>query len=259
MINGISGGTSAWARPDPAKMASQLFSRLDTQNQGYISESDLAGALGETSSGTSASSDSSQTEALFKQLDGDGDGKVTESELSSGLQNIMSQLDTQMQYMGKRGFGGEGGHHGGPEGAGGMGGMGGMPPGPPPQASGTDDTDEGFTQDQLTSMASSATDSNSQRNTLFSALASNFSSADTDGNGKVSRNEAMSYAKENNLGPGANNNSATTASNSDTGATSSSDSDGAALMKKIMQLMHAYEQGSGSSTASSSSSISVAC
>jgi len=262
MISGISGGASAWARPasadTAAKMAENLFSKLDSKNQGYVSQSDLETAFSQvsgsdSSSSTTSTSSNSEADALFKSLDGDGDGKLTETELSDGLKNLMSQLDSQMQYMGKSGFGeSEGqGHGAGHGGHGGPGGMSGMPPPPPPSgASGTDDTDTGYTQDQLTSMASEIGSSDAKRATLMNALASNFSAADTNGDGKINRGEAMSYDRENKITAGVSGSSDTSSSSS----SSSSASDAAALMKKIMQLMHAYEQGAGGASSSASSS-----
>ncbi len=49
-------GTQRRQRPDPAKMAEDLFSNLDTSGKEYIQQSDLESALsGLTSSGSSQS------------------------------------------------------------------------------------------------------------------------------------------------------------------------------------------------------------
>ena len=70
--------------------ASYLFSRLDTSNKGYIDADDLVSAFSSLAStpGTDAGD-------LFTQLDGDSDGKVTESEFSSALQQLSETLNSQ--------------------------------------------------------------------------------------------------------------------------------------------------------------------
>ena len=112
-------------RPDPTRMASNVFSKLDTKGQGFIEESDLQSALSQLSS-ASASSTESDSAALFKALDGDSDGKVTESEFSSSMQKLADALDNQA--FGSRMAGA-------------------MPPPPPPPQG----DDAGFTQDELSS------------------------------------------------------------------------------------------------------------
>lgn len=75
--------------------ASYLFSRIDTTGKGYINKDDLVSAF---SSVTSTSE--SDVSDVFTQIDGDSDGKVTESEFSSALQALNSQYDaSRMQGM----------------------------------------------------------------------------------------------------------------------------------------------------------------
>ena len=90
---GSIGSTSSMAhsmrgmkRPDPAEMAANLFSKLDTSGQGYISKSDLQSAVDKVSASTSATSSSSSIDDLFSTLDSDSDGKVTQQEFSESLQ-----------------------------------------------------------------------------------------------------------------------------------------------------------------------------
>ncbi|WP_333877716.1 EF-hand domain-containing protein [Methylobacter sp.] len=150
----MSGGMRGTQRPDPSKMAEDLFSKLDTKGQGYIEKSDLETALSNASqSGSSTSSSSSSVaDALFSKLDGDGDGKVTKEEMSATIQKIAAELDgpsprTRMQ--------------------------GGTPPPPPPQGGG-----QGA---QGASSTSSTTSSQSS------------DPADTNGDGTVSAIEALAY------------------------------------------------------------------
>ncbi|PPK66924.1 EF hand domain-containing protein [Methylobacter tundripaludum] len=110
-----SGGSTmmrAMQRPDPSKMAEDLFSKLDTKGQGYIEKSDLEAALGNVSQ-SGGSSSSSVADEMFSKLDGDGDGKVTKEEMSATIQKIASELDGPAPRARMQG------------------GQGGMPPPPP--------------------------------------------------------------------------------------------------------------------------------
>lgn len=200
-----------------SQMASQLFSRLDTKNQGYIEKSDLASAF---SSIASQKSDSTSADDVFAALDGDSDGKVTESELSTVLAKLQEQLDSQFNQSRMQGMGG----HGGPQG------MAGMPPPPPPGG------DAGFTKDELTQQLESAESSDSARNSLISNVVQNFEAADTNSDGKVSFQEAMAY---------------------DQSSSNSADSDEAKIMMKIMQLMHAYGSGQDNASSGLANLLSV--
>jgi Ca2+-binding EF-hand superfamily protein len=166
-------------RPSPKEAAQQLFSELDTSGQGYIELSDLESAFQQVSSVSSSSSvetDESDLEELFSQIDSDGDGKVTEEELTDSLTMLdqqMSDLFAQMR-MGEA--------------------MGSMQP-PPPE------NDEGFTEEELSAQLEEIGDSDSERSTLIQSILDNFAEADSDGDGKVSMEEAMAYGEANGLGP----------------------------------------------------------
>ncbi len=226
------GNAREMKRPDPAKMAENLFSQLDTKGQGYIEKSDLQSAFDSIASSTGGASSSSATNVddVFSQLDSDSDGKVTKDELSSALKSIADQLDTQFNNMRMNGAGGQGG----------PGGPGGMPPPPPPQ--GQDGEDSGLTQDQLTSMAEEIGSTDTQRSELLKSVAANFDKADADGDGKVTRKEAMSYEEASKT---SSTTTSTDSATSSTSATTTSNTD-ATVMMRIMQLIHAYG-GSGQS------------
>lgn len=236
MVSSIGSYSSAsamtHARPDPAQMASKLFSRLDTKGQGFIQESDLQSAFNQAfssatsgTSSTSSSSDSSAS-ALFKALDSDSDGQVTESEFSSSIQKLADALDSQA-FSSRMG-----GAHG----------AGGMPPPPPPE------DDAGFTKDELNSQLSEIDSTDSERSEFISKIASNFDKADANGDGKVSMQEAMAYDQS------SQESSATsTADTSTASATSGSSQSDAALMHKLMELARAY--GPGSDALSNTSSL----
>lgn len=185
---------------------SQLFSRLDSKSQGYLEKSDLVSAF----SAISGTEDSA-AEELFAALDADSDGKVTESEFASTLSKLQEELDSQFAQMRMQGMAGQG-----PQG------MGGMPPPPPPN-------DEGFTQEELEAQLTEIGDADSDRSSLIADIVSNFEAADSDGDGKVSFQEAMAYKDEQQ--------SASGTEESSTAQASSSESQ---VLKQIMQLMQAY-------------------
>lgn len=184
MVSSISSSVSSWA--------STLFSQLDTSKKGYISESDLSSAFSALGSGSSDSANSASK--LFGTLDSNNDGKVTQDELANTLQNLSDQLNSQ--YDASRM-------------ASAMSGA--MPPPPPPPGDNSGE-DAGLTKDQLSSIASTTTDSNLA--SLMNNVASNFSAADTNGDGKVSSAEAMAYQQSTSSSA-----ASTTSSASDAGLT----------------------------------------
>lgn len=211
MVSTISSSASSWA--------STLFSQLDTSNKGYISESDLSSAF--STLNTTSSDSSSSASSLFTAMDGNSDGKITQDELANTLQSLVDQLNSQ--YDASRMASAMGG---------------GMPPPPPPQSDSADG-DSGLTQDQMTSIAGTTTDS--QLASLMNNVASNFSAADTDGDGKVTQKEAMAYQES---------------SQSSTSQTSNNTSDNA-VTKRILELLQAYGSSLGSTTSTSSLSLSA--
>lgn len=197
---------------------SQLFSRLDSKGQGYLEKSDFASAFSAI-----GDDDESSVADVFAALDSDSDGKVTESEFSSTLSKLQKELDSQFEQMRMQGM--MAGH--GPQGM-----AGGMPPPPPPA------DDEGFTQDELEAQLTGIEDTDSERASLISSIVSNFEAADTDGDGKVSFQEAMAY-KESQSQDATGAASAGTAGAAATNAPQQADSE-ARIMQRILQLVQAY-------------------
>lgn len=209
MISSVSSSLSTWAmpRPDISKVASNLFSQLDTEKQGYLEESDLAAAFSQISTDDSSSAVSS----LFSQLDANSDGKVSESEMTSGLQQLAEQLDSGFNNMRTQGM------------------MGGMPPPPPPDGV----QDSGFTEDELTAQLSAIGSTDSAASGLISTVLSDFSAADADGDGKVTFQEAMTYQQS-----VSDSSSTTTGVQSD--LSTGTDTLQAEVLRRMMQLMAAY-------------------
>lgn len=234
-------------RLDPSKMAEKLFSQLDTQNKGYLDTADFANALQGLSSKTSTSStttastsgtgltasstntsSSVSADQVLSALDTNGDGKVTKDEMSSNLKKMAAELDSQFNAMRMAQAGGQ---------------AGGMPPPPPRESDRDRDNDAGMSKDQLTQVASTTTDS--KLAALTSKMASNFDAADTNGDGKVSRTEAMTYDQKTQSTSSTASTSKTTStaatSTDSTTATDSSKSESETLVfKRILDLMKQY-------------------
>lgn len=258
----MSGGPRGAKRPDSDEMAAKIFSQLDTNNQGYLQASDLSSAvsaLGQqaNSSGTSDSS-SGSSDDLFAVLDSDSDGKVTKSELSTALKAVSDELDSQFNAM--RVANGMSGMQG-PQGS--------APPPPPPSGGGHHGGgkgDQGLSQDQLSSMASRASEAgDTTAADRFSQLASNFEAADTDGDGKVSFAESIAYEKSQQeseaASDSASSDSTTTASTSTTDSTSPEtsvqDDSKQAMLKKLMELARSYRPDTSVSATSSALNLAV--
>lgn len=229
-VSGMSASMSGMGRmpprPDPAQMASDMFSKLDTEGKGYIEESDLASALNALSSDDSGTLSS---EELFNALDTDSDGKVTQSEMSETLTRLAEEMEAQFN-SGRMA-----------QAMGGMGGPGGMPPPPPPGE------DEGLSVDQLSQMASDAEAAGDSKASELSSLVEHFDEADTDQDGKVTLKEAMAYKEKTASESGASDSTA----QSDT---QSANVD-ARVLQRVMQLVASYRTDSESVTRGTSLAV----
>lgn len=223
-IGGISGYASTMMYPpmngnhrnDPSKTVDKLFSELDTTGKGYLEKSDLASAFQQIDS-TAGTGSNTSVDDVFSALDTDADGKLTKEEMTSSLQKLGQELDNQFNAMRMSGMGGPGGAQG-------------MPPPPPPPA---DEEDAGLTQDEMTEIAATTTDT--KLADLLNSVASNFEAADANGDGRVTRQEAMDY-QTSQAGTSASTGASTL---SNAAVTSSSDSE-AQVLRRIMDLVRAY-------------------
>lgn len=156
-------GMGRMQRPDPSKMAEDLFSKLDAGGKGYIEKSDLQAAFQSIPTSSSTSADD-----VFASLDGDSDGKVTQQEMSDSIKRLSDALDSQFQGMRMGGMGG---------------GMG--------MRKGGDDA--GFTQEELSGKLGSIGGTASNGASMLSGILDNFDQVDTNGDGKVSAEETQAY------------------------------------------------------------------
>lgn len=227
---GMGGARGMRPRPEASDVAQQIFSKLDTDKQGYLEASDFTSAISQLS----AQQQQASGEQVFSSLDSDSDGKLTQDELTTGIQALQDQLDSQFNAMRVQQ---------------GMGSMGGMPPpGGGHGGHGGHDKDKGLDQSQLSEMASSAAEAgDSQAASMFSQLADNFDQADADGDGKVTFSESVAY-REQQQQQASSNNSKTDSSS----ATSLSQEMQGRVAQRLLDMLRAYD-GQQSSTPSSAS------
>ncbi len=84
--------------PEAARLADALFTRLDTQRQGYLRAGDLEQALAQ--SGPKAESEgAAAATALFDSLDHDGDGRLTRAEFSWSVSRLADRLLQQLKVL----------------------------------------------------------------------------------------------------------------------------------------------------------------
>lgn len=190
-----------------SQITSNIFSKVDTKNQGYIEKADLTKALNAVSNDDA----NADTDELFKSIDSDSDGKITKSEMSKSIENLLSQLNNSKT---------RGGEAPPPP-------PDGMPPNGPPPGEGDD---AGVTKEQATKMAADTSDQ--KLSSLMSKVAENFEAADTNEDGKVSFQEAKAYEESTKQNEGSQE--------------STSTSENSAL-KNIAKLVQTYGLGNSSS------------
>lgn len=212
--------------------ATSLISKLDTGQKGYVDQSDLESAFSSIA-GSDPSASASSADQLFAKLDTNGDGKVTASELSTSLKSFADALMQQLHQAGG------GGHR----------------PRMNPQQTSDPSSDPGMTQAELAAVAADP-ETGSKGASALNTLASNFTAADANGDGRVTRAEARSFLHSS-RGATAQDvtaqdsttaaatvqaaGTATVATSPDAGSSAgNSSTDNLMVMLRIMQLAQAY-------------------
>ena len=152
---------SATQRPQPSKeqlteAAGNLFGKLDSQNKGYLEQSDFSSLL----NGLQNKEAKTKSEELFSTLDSDSDGQLTSSEFSDNFSNLLYSAQGMMGAMGSK-------------------------PTPP--------QDSGKSKDELTALVEELGQEDETATEGLQSLLDNFDTADADGDGKVTMQEAMAY------------------------------------------------------------------
>lgn len=93
-ISGISTSNQIYIqRSDPTKLASDLFAKIDTKNQGYIDKAELQTAFDQIS--TDGQGSASDLDNFVSSVDADGDGKITKQELTDSFKQVSDALNAQ--------------------------------------------------------------------------------------------------------------------------------------------------------------------
>jgi Ca2+-binding EF-hand superfamily protein len=252
--------------------AQDVFAKIDSSKQGFFDLGELQTAVNNALAAKSNTSNatpnitSNDVNTVFNKMDSDGDGKVTQQEFASTLSQLRGRHGGHRSHQDEdsaNAASSDMSSMGGMQNMAMMNGMGGMPP-PPPlgDAQGSNTVDQGFTADELKAQLDEIGNSDAKRSTLINNVLNNFSTADADGNGKVSFAEAMQL--EQSLGGNADM-STTNASASGAATTPSTTTSGMngeqlqqKLMRQIMKMMQAYGLDNAQNAATNaSSSLSV--
>jgi Ca2+-binding EF-hand superfamily protein len=213
--SGMAGHHRRGHRAEASDMVGNLFEQLDVNSKGYLEKSDFASAF-EKLDATSGSASTESVDAVFSALDVNADGKVTQDEMTSSMQTLAQELDGQFNAMRMQG----------------------MPP-PPPPPSGSQSG--GLTQDEISQIANTTSDNKLAE--LLNNLATHFTAADSDGDGKVSVQEALAYqAKQGN-------------DSSTTTETSAASQNEAAILRRIVDLLRTYAPGATDATSARQSTL----
>lgn len=133
--------------------AGHLFGQLDSQNKGYLEQSDFSSLLSSLQNDNA----STKSEELFSALDCDGDRQLTSYEFSDNFSNLLYSAEGT---MGNR-------------------------PAPP--------EDNGKSKEELTALLEELEQEDEKSTQGLQSLLDNFDSADTNGDGKVTMQEAKSF------------------------------------------------------------------
>ncbi len=238
-------------RPDLSKAVDKAFSKIDTENRGYIDQNQLQTAFDQLSSNGSSTGNSTRStsvEGLFKALDSNSDNQLTQQEMTESLQKMAAQLESRVQ-SGPSGQPGTSGMPPPPP-LGGMGSPSGGMGGPPGGGNGA-----GPSTSESTTAADGGSQAGSTAAASLNSLAQVFDPADTNQDGIVSMQEAMASQVQ----PTASPSGATAASASSASASMSASQDQTSmtsLMKQMERLMRAYG-GSNQSFNSLGSALSI--
>lgn len=81
-------------------IASQIFSALDTNQDGKVSSDELAAAFNTSNTSDGTGTSSADTSKLFSQIDSNGDGSLSSGELGSFLTSLTNQIQSDFNTLG---------------------------------------------------------------------------------------------------------------------------------------------------------------
>ncbi|MGZ3157973.1 MAG: EF-hand domain-containing protein [Burkholderiaceae bacterium] len=114
-ISSADEGSCAMQRLGTSRIVNNLFSKIDTKNQGYIDKEELQTAIDKISilGESSSSTNSATVDEIFKTFDSNGDGMLSKQDVINGVKKLADWLDmsTNKTYVeadtdkeGKRNF-----------------------------------------------------------------------------------------------------------------------------------------------------------
>jgi Ca2+-binding EF-hand superfamily protein len=100
-ISGVGGSSQGWAQMK-SQMQSKMFSKADGNGDGGVDKAELKGMLDELGK-TIGKSPEVKSDEMFSKMDGDGNGKLSSTELGKGLESMMQQASSTMDFARTKG------------------------------------------------------------------------------------------------------------------------------------------------------------
>ncbi len=251
-ISTVGGASSAWGAMSSARaddMKARMFAKTDADGSGGVNKAELQTMFNDIASKTGSSPGTA--EDMLSKMDSDGSGELSKTELDTGMKELMPKPADTMAFAQQREQGGPGGA-GGPKGP---------PPGPPPAGSSAE-TGATTSSDEIDplDLNSDGTVSAQEKaaGELKEAMKALLAAVDSDGDQKISSDEAVNFASQLTAAVNGNGSSDTSASSSSSTSTSNNAStgtkqDSASLSQLLMQ---AYSRAA-SNYAQASSQLSL--
>lgn len=241
-ISTVGGVSSAWGAMSSARadaMKEKMFAKTDADGSGGVNKAELQTLFDKIASKTGSSPGSA--EDMLVKMDSDGSGELSRDELDTGMKELMPKPADTMAFAQQRGQGGPGGPGG--------------PKGPPPAGGGgeTSETSSSADIDPL-DLNSDGTVSAQEKaaGELNEAMKALLAAVDSDGDQKISSDEAVNFASQ--LTAAVNGDSSDASASSSSGNTSSQKQDSASLSQMLMQ---AYSRAASNYAQSAQFSLSA--
>jgi Ca2+-binding EF-hand superfamily protein len=176
--------------------AADLFSALDSQNKGYLEQSDFSSLL----TGLQNQAATEKSADLFGALDSDANGQLTSAEFSSNFSDLLYSAQGTMGAIGSKLA--------------------------PPQ-------DSGKSKDELTALLEKLSQKDNSSTEGLQSVIENFDTADADGDGKVTMQEARGFSESQQSGASSLMNKTNTSQHNSEGMAK-------LLGRTMQQLMNTY-------------------
>jgi Ca2+-binding EF-hand superfamily protein len=248
-ISTVGGASSAWAAASSARadsMKDKMFAKVDADGSGGVNKAELQTMFDKIASKTGSSPGTA--EDMLSKMDSDGSGELSKTELDTGMKSLSPKPTDTMAFAQQREQGGPGGA-GGPKGP---------PPGPPP-AGGSGEASETSSSEDIDplDLNSDGTVSAQEKaaGELKEAMKTLMAAVDSDGDQKISSDEAVNFASQLTAAVnGSSSDTSTSSSSSNSNASTSTKQDSASLSQMLMQ---AYSRAASNYAQASQLSLSA--